>query len=146
MPITGTKKRFWLISGTLIAVVATIGSLWFSLGLGLVPCDLCWYQRILMYPLVVILAVATVEKRSAVFRTVLPLSLLGIFISSYHSVLQITMTSCNFHGTCAVVQWRLPGLGLTIPNLSLIAFLIITITVVASTKPSPVFRSEIDTS
>lgn len=118
--------RVWLASGTLVAIVATAGSLWFSLGLGLVPCDLCWYQRILMYPLIVILGVATVERRPGVYRTVLPLSLLGLLIASYHSVLQATTTTCSFGGVCAVVQWRLPLLGLTIPNLSLTAFVLIT--------------------
>ena len=65
----------WLTAGTLLAAVATAGSLFFSLGLGLVPCELCWYQRILMYPLVVVLGVATVELRPAVWKTALPLSL-----------------------------------------------------------------------
>lgn len=128
--------RFWLAGGTIIAAVATVGSLWFSRGLGLVPCDLCWYQRILMYPLVIVLGVATVEERSAVSRTVLPLSLLGLCLAAYHSVLQATTTSCRFGGSCAVVQWQSPVLKLAIPNLSLIAFLLITIAVTASTGVS----------
>ena len=114
-----------------MAVIATAGSLWFSLGLGLVPCELCWYQRILMYPLVVVLGVAAFEARSAIWRTVVPLSLLGTAVAAYHSVLQLTTTSCTFSDSCAVVQWRLPLFGLSIPNLSLIAFLLITIAVAA---------------
>lgn len=128
--------RVWLASGTIIATIATAGSLWFSLGLGLIPCDLCWYQRILMYPLVVVLGIATVEDRPTVSRTVLPLSILGLLIAGYHSVLQITTTSCSFRGPCAVVQWQLPFLELTIPNLSLIAFTLITAVVVAGVGSS----------
>ncbi|SDG01902.1 disulfide bond formation protein B [Halorientalis regularis] len=121
----------WLTAGTLVAAVATAGSLFFSLGLGLVPCDLCWYQRILMYPLVVVLGVATVELRPAVWKTALPLSLAGLALASYHSVLQVTSSSCAFGGACAAIQWRLPILGLTIPNLSLLGFALVTISVVA---------------
>ena len=124
------NARFWLAGATVVAAVATAGSLWFSLGLGLVPCELCWYQRILMYPLVVVLGVAGFETRSAVWRTVLPLSTLGGLIAAYHSYLQVTTTSCGFDGACAVVQWRLPVLGLTIPNLSFIGFLLITVVIV----------------
>lgn len=118
--------RRLLAGATLIALTATLGSLWFSLGLGLVPCELCWYQRILMYPLVVILGVATFEFRPTVWRTVLPLSVLGGVIAAYHSILQATTTTCTFAGPCAVVQWQSPILELTIPNLSFIAFLLLT--------------------
>jgi disulfide bond formation protein DsbB len=121
----------WLTAGTLFAAVATAGSLFFSLGLGLVPCDLCWYQRILMYPLVVVLGVATVELRPAVWKTALPLSLSGLALASYHSALQVTSSSCAFGGACAAIQWRSPLVGLTIPNLSLLGFALVTITVVA---------------
>ena len=125
------RIRLRLGGATLVASIATAGSLWFSFGLGLVPCELCWYQRILMYPLVVVLGVATIERRSAVWRTALPLSLLGITVSGYHSVLQATTSTCTFTGACAAVQWRLPVLGLTIPNLSLIAFVLVTVLVSA---------------
>jgi len=129
-PSTATD-RFWLASGAVLAAVATAGSLWFSLGLGLVPCTLCWYQRILMYPLVVVLGVAAVENHTTIWRTVVPLSVLGGVIAVYHSILQVTTTSCTFAGPCAVVQWRAPMLGLTIPNLSLIAFVLVTMSVLA---------------
>lgn len=117
----------WLSAATLVASVATAGSLWFSLGLGLAPCDLCWYQRILMYPLVVVLGVATVEGRAAVARTALPLAGLGLALSAYHSYLQATQAQCTLGGPCATVQWQSPALGLTIPNLSLVAFALLAV-------------------
>ncbi|WP_324663081.1 disulfide bond formation protein B [Haloarcula sediminis] len=117
--------RALLGAATLVAFVATAGSLFLSLGLGLVPCRLCWYQRILMYPLVVVLGVAAVERRAAVVWTALPLTTLGAAIAAYHSWLQITQTACGV-GTisCAQVQYRVAGL--TVPNLSLIAFVLVS--------------------
>ena len=113
-----------LAVGTLVALVATAGSLYLSLGLGLVPCELCWYQRILMYPLVVVFGVALVERRLGVYRTVLPLSTLGTVLAAYHSWLQLSAGGrCSFGG-CAAVQLRV--VGLTIPNLSLVAFVLVT--------------------
>jgi disulfide bond formation protein DsbB len=118
-------SRVLLAAATVVAAVATAGSLWFSLGLGLVPCELCWYQRILMYPLVVVLGVAALEDRAGVWRTVLPLALPGLAVAAYHSYLQATTVACGLGG-CATVQWRAPLVGLSIPNLSLVAFLLVT--------------------
>ena len=123
--------RFWLAAGTSIAAIATAGSLWLSIGFGLSPCELCWYQRILMYPLVVVLGVAAFEERASVFRTAFPLTLGGAAIAAYHSWLQYasTSTSCSFSDVSyAAVQYRLAGL--TVPNLSLIAFTMIAIALV----------------
>lgn len=118
--------RLPLALATLVATVATAGSLYLSLGLGLTPCELCWYQRILMYPLVVVLGVAVAERRPDVWRTVLPLSVLGAGTATYHSYLQVTAVSCGFAGECAAILWRAPIVGLTVPNLSLVAFTLVT--------------------
>nr|WP_225333664.1 disulfide bond formation protein B [Halomicrobium urmianum] len=117
-----TERRL-LAFGTVVAAVATAGSLYFSEVMGLLPCELCWYPRILMYPLVVVLGVAALEGRTSAYRTVLPLSVLGAGIAAYHSWLQASgaSSSCSLGG-CASVQYRLAGL--TIPNLALIAFLL----------------------
>ena len=116
--------RLVLGTATLVALVATAGSLFLSLGLGLVPCRLCWYQRILMYPLVVVLGVAAVERRAAVAWTALPLVGLGAAIAAYHSRLQVTQTACGIGAvSCAQVQYRVAGL--TVPNLSLVAFCLV---------------------
>ncbi|SFG34864.1 disulfide bond formation protein DsbB [Halopelagius inordinatus] len=122
------RTRVVLAAATAVAAVATAGSLYFSLGLGLVPCDLCWYQRILMYPLVVVLGVAAVERRRTVFWTVLPLSALGVVVSSYHVYLQVAPGggTCSLGGGCASIQYAMLGGLLTIPRLSLLAFLLIT--------------------
>jgi disulfide bond formation protein DsbB len=82
-----------------------------------------------MYPLVVVLGVATIEGRARVWLSVVPLALLGGAIAAYHSVLQVTTNSCSFSGPCAIVQWQAPVVGLSIPNLSLLGFLFVLIAV-----------------
>jgi len=118
--------RRLLLGCTLVAVVATSGSLYFSEIANYTPCTLCWYQRILMYPLVVVLGVATYEDRRAVWRTALPLSGLGIGVSAYHTALQLTPTAqCSAGIGCGVIEWD--GLWIfTIPRLALLAFVLVS--------------------
>lgn len=115
-----------LAAATGIALIATLGSLYAQYGMGLWPCDLCWYQRIFMYPLVVILGVAAVERRTTVYSIALPLSIFGGGIATYHSLLQRTTLNggaCTGLG-CSTIQYELFGV-LTLPNLALIAFALI---------------------
>ncbi len=119
---SNSRQTLALGAGTAVAVIATAGSLWFSLGLGLWPCRLCWYQRILMYPQVVLFAVAFLRDRADVYWTSLPLSVGGLSIAVYHSWLQASTTSCALGSGCATVQWQLPAVGATIPNLSALGF------------------------
>jgi len=132
------RTRAALGGATVVAAVATAGSLSFSLGLGLVPCDLCWYQRILMYPLVVVLGVATIERRPAVSRTTLPLSVLGVAVAAYHSYLQVAPGggTCSLGGGCTAIQWSALGGVLTIPRLSLLAFVLVSLGTVAAARLS----------
>jgi disulfide bond formation protein DsbB len=119
-----SATRRALLAATFVATVATAGSLYFSIGMGLYPCRLCWFQRILMYPLVVILGVATWENRFEAYRTVLPLAGLGWLVAAYHSYLQVVGTGGICTSVCATVQFQLFGL-FTIPNLALIAFTLV---------------------
>ena len=121
--------RHLLAALTLVAGIATAGSLYFSLGLGLVPCTLCWYQRILMYPLVVVGGVAALETRAGVWRTVLPLSVAGTAVAAYHVYLQVRPAAagtCGIGQSCAAVQYPMLGGLLTIPRLSLVAFVLVS--------------------
>ncbi|NLV13698.1 disulfide bond formation protein B [Haloarcula argentinensis] len=130
-----TRPRLLLAAATAVAAVATAGSLYLSLGLGLTPCRLCWYQRILMYPLVIVLGVAAVERRPGAVRTALPLAVPGAAIAAYHSWLQVSQTTCGIGAiSCAQIQYRV--LGLTVPNLSLVAFVLVTGLVAAAARPS----------
>ena len=115
-----------------VAAVATSGSLYFSLGMGLYPCRLCWYQRILMYPLVIFLAVSLYEDRP-VHKVVLPMGVGGLLIAAYHSMLQLTPSLSCGTLACSHVQFELFGL-LTIPNLAFLAFALITVLVLVSAR------------
>ena len=134
-----SRGRALLVALTGVASVATLGSLYFSLGLGLTPCPLCWYQRVLMYPLVVVLGVAALDRDLAVWRTALPLSTLGAALAAYHVYLQVTPggASCSLGGACAAVLYPMAGGLLTIPRLSLVAFLLVTGGLVVLARDSP---------
>ena len=113
------------------ALVATTGSLFFSEVMKLQPCVLCWYQRILMYPLVIILAVGILTADRRVRLYVLPFSLLGLGIAIYHNLLYFGvidegLTQCTFGVSCTVRYFRFLGF-IDIPQLSLMAFTVITV-------------------
>ncbi len=115
----------------IIGLMATFGSLFFSEIMKLPPCVLCWYQRIVMYPLVVILAIGIYLKDKKLPYYVLPLSTIGLIIAIYHNLLYYNIlpesaTPCLIGVSCTTKYIELFGF-ITIPFLSLIAFLIITI-------------------
>lgn len=113
-----------LAAALLVAAVATAGSLYYSLGLGLYPCRLCWYQRILMYPLVVLLGWALAADVDVAVPA-LALSVPGAALAAYHSWLQVLGAgSCGLFA-CSTVQHRV--VGLTVPNQALVAFLLVTV-------------------
>lgn len=118
----------------LIAVFAMGGSLYFSEVKHYVPCTLCWYQRILMYPLVLILGVAAYRQEKSALWYSLPLSFIGMLMAAYHYLDQ-KIPSFGFAGTCKVgvpcthayINWA--GF-MTIPFLSFLAFTLITLLLV----------------
>jgi disulfide bond formation protein DsbB len=121
----------------LAAWIATCGSLFFSEALGWVPCLLCWYQRILMYPLALILAVGILRKDKGLHKYALVLSVPGACVSLFHFLYQKTdlfsgMVPCTVGVPCSSDYLNWFGGVVTIPFLALIAFLIITFCMVAS--------------
>lgn len=112
-------------------LVATLGSLYFSEVMKLPPCTLCWYQRILMYPLVYIMAVAIVSRDSKLKVYCLPFSILGLSIATYHNLLYYniipeSLAPCTSGISCTTRQLQWLGF-ITIPLLSLVAFTITTL-------------------
>lgn len=111
------------------AIIATLGSLYFSEVMNLPPCVLCWYQRIAMYPLVAILAVGIIRKNRDIAMYVLPLSLIGLAISVYHNLLYWkiipeSITPCMAGVSCTTKFFEWFGF-ITIPFLALTAFVVI---------------------
>ena len=114
----------------LVAWIATCGSLFFSEVLGWAPCIMCWYQRILMYPLSLILAIGILRRDSKLHQYVLPFSLVGACVSLYHYLLIKTTwlpePACSVSVPCNVdyINW----LGfINIPLLAFTAFILISI-------------------
>ena len=112
------------------ALIATTGSLFFSEVLGLTPCVLCWYQRVLMYPLVVVLAVGILLRDRRLRLYVLPLSFLGLGVAAYHNLLYFGIisegaTQCALGVSCSSRHFAFLGF-IDIPLMSLAAFAVIT--------------------
>ncbi|MFV9504772.1 MAG: disulfide bond formation protein B [Oscillochloridaceae bacterium umkhey_bin13] len=118
----------------LTAMIATCGSLFFSEILNWIPCQLCWYQRILMYPLTVILAVGIVRNDRGVYLYGLPLSLSGMGVALYHylQVLKIIPPAACQGGVDCSIDYLTPILTgpwsfVKIPFLALVCFAIISV-------------------
>lgn len=114
-----------------VALVATVGSLFFSEVMLLPPCVLCWYQRIAMYPLVVILGVGIILGDRRVKFYALPVCLGGLVVAVYHNLLYYgilpeSIAPCTQGISCTSVQLEWLGF-ITIPLLSLTAFVLITL-------------------
>ncbi len=115
----------------IVALVATAGSLFFSEVMELPPCVLCWYQRIAMYPLVIIIGVAILTNDGRWKKYSLPLVLIGLAISVYHNLLYYgilpeSVAPCVEGISCTSRQIELFGF-ITIPLMALAAFIIITV-------------------
>lgn len=124
-------RTFGLSFAFVVSLVATGGSLFLSEVMGYVPCDLCWYQRIFMYPLVLILGRAALKDDWGAAGYALPLSIIGGCIAAWHYALQKVpglgdMAPCRSGVPCNVDYLDWFGV-ITIPLLALIAFILITV-------------------
>jgi disulfide bond formation protein DsbB len=118
----------------MVAALSTFGSLFFSEVMELIPCVLCWYQRIFMFPLAVILFVGLHPLDTRVVRYALPLAVIGLLFTVYHCLLFYGLIPeglqpCRQGISCADDSMVLMGF-LPIPLLSLAAFAIIVVLLV----------------
>lgn len=116
------------------ALIATLGSLFFSEIMQLTPCVLCWYQRIMMYPLLLILTIGILLRDQRLRFYVLPLSIIGLVISIYHnllyySIIPESIAPCTAGVSCTTRQIEWFGF-ITIPLLALTAFSVITFSII----------------
>ncbi len=114
-----------------IALGAVIGSMGLSEILNLKPCALCWYQRIFMFPLAFVLGVGVYRKDNNSAYYALPLSIVGLVIAFYHTLLQWgiikeVITTCSIDSSCAEPQINWFGF-ITIPFMSFLAFTALTV-------------------
>jgi Disulfide bond formation protein DsbB len=124
-------RKYSLYLAWLAAVTATLGSLYFSEVRGYIPCELCWYQRILMYPLSVVLGIAAFYDDLRIRKYVLPLSILGMCVSAFHYMEQkipgfASIKPCTQGVPCSTQYINWFGF-VTIPFLALVGFTLITL-------------------
>ena len=127
-----------IFSAWLVASVATLGSLFFSEVMMFPPCVFCWYQRICMYPLVVILSAGLFPVSKSVIKFSAPLALIGWVVAVYHNLLYYKIlpesaAPCVRGISCTPVYIEWLGF-ITIPLLSLLAFSAILILLFLTNK------------
>jgi disulfide bond formation protein DsbB len=117
-----------LAMGWIVAFLATAGSLYFSEVAHFEPCTLCWYQRIAMYPLVVILAIAAARRETAGAVYAAALAGIGAVVAAYHVTLEwfpaLDSGTCDPDNPCTLIWFRVFGF-ISLPTLALAAFLLI---------------------
>ncbi|MCL5784911.1 MAG: disulfide oxidoreductase [Patescibacteria group bacterium] len=120
------------------ALAATLGSLYASEVLKYAPCVLCWYQRVMMYPLVLIITVGILKKDKNLPSYVFPLAIIGGVVAFYQYLLQLgiipeSATPCTFGVPCTTRYIDFFGF-VTFPLLSFLAFVVIIGSMVIYTK------------
>lgn len=123
----------------LVATVATLGSLYYSEVVNLVPCQYCWYQRIAMYPLALILGVAAWKRDHAVSIYVVPIAVIGTLISGYHYFLQrfprFGSGQCSTTTPCNAAYFKLFGfVSIAYQAISAFALILLLMAVVRATS------------
>jgi disulfide bond formation protein DsbB len=120
--------RLWFAAA--VAIVAALGSLYYSEVADFLPCRLCWYQRIAMYPLAAILAIAAVRGDRHVRWYALPLAVVGAGISIYHILVEhypsLESGACDPTNPCSIIWVEKLGY-LTIPTMALSGFVLIAV-------------------
>ena len=121
-----------------VALVCTLGSLYLSEVKHLPPCDMCWYQRICMYPSALILGIAAVRRDIGIRWYIIPLAAVGVALSTYHRLIELfpdsVASSCTNDVPCSTVWVEEFGF-LTIPTMAGIGFLLI-ITLLLLARPA----------
>lgn len=131
-------SQFSLYAAWLVSLVATFGSLYFSEIRGFIPCELCWYQRIVMYPLALILGIATFQNDRSVKKYVLPMAIIGWCISLFHYLQQkvpgfAEIKPCASGVPCSAEYINWFGF-ITIPFLAFVAFTLIALLMLVTRK------------
>jgi disulfide bond formation protein DsbB len=148
-PLDAIRNLLWgyeLWGAFVVAAIATGGSLFYSQVVGYIPCEFCWFQRMLMYPLSILTLLIAARGDNRAARYLLPLPIVGVGTSIYHILIERGVVeephACSivFQGGCGTNWIESHGFGyLTIPELALTAFLLlIGFLVLASTGESEV--------
>src|SRR6202142_3037004 len=143
-PLQVRRDALWgyeLWAAFVVSAIATGGSLFFSQVAGFVPCELCWFQRICMYPLSILTLFAAVHGENRFARYLLPFPVIGACVSIYHLLIENQViaepSACKIGGAGCAVKWINYFGYMTIPTLALTAFvLLIGFLALAAADPS----------
>ncbi len=134
--LRGWIGKYGILFAFLVALFSTLGSLFYSMVIGWEPCSLCWYQRIFMYPLAILLPLAMWRKeQDRIADYAIVLAVPGFLLTLYHHLLQMGVVSFSFCSadvakSCA--QRFIFELGyITMPFMALVAFALIILLVIA---------------
>ena len=130
-------KAIWL--AFIVAFVCTAGSLLYSEAFHYVPCRLCWFQRVAMYPLAIVLLVGGIRREAVVKFYALPLALIGLAVSIYHNVVQFFPSleggSCDPAVPCSARSIEMFGF-MDLPFMAGVGFIVIAVLLAFYTKVS----------
>lgn len=126
-----TRNEILLYLAWITVLLSIVGSLFFSEVMQLPPCVLCWYQRIAMYPLILIIGAGIILRDARMKIYALPLALAGLAIAIYHNLIYYgfipeSITPCSEGVPCNAVQIEWLGF-ITIPLMGLGAFAFIAL-------------------
>jgi disulfide bond formation protein DsbB len=133
-PLAAVRRLLWgyeLWGAFVVASVATGGSLFYSQVGGAIPCEFCWFQRVLMYPLSILTLLIAARGDNRAARYLIPLPVVGAGTSIYHMLIERGVIeepkACTLHGPGCAANWiTREGFGyLTIPSLALTGFLLL---------------------
>ncbi|MCB1181297.1 MAG: disulfide bond formation protein B [Chlamydiia bacterium] len=129
-------RRYGLYFAWLFSLIGVIWSLYFSDIRHIEPCFLCWFQRIALFPLAIILGIATYRGDLGIGRYLLPQVIIGLMIAGYQIALQeipgwYPIEMCGSGPSCSERSYI--GLGpITIPMLSALAFALIALLLIGA--------------
>ncbi len=136
-------SALWL--AWMVAAVATAGSLIYSEVIHFVPCRLCWFQRIAMYPLAIVLLVGAIRREAVARFYALPLALGGLAISVWHYVIQVYPSleggSCDPLNPCSARYVEVFGF-ISIPFMAGAGFIVIAVLLALYARPLQESRNE----
>jgi disulfide bond formation protein DsbB len=119
----------FIFAAWLIALASTLGALFIGEVMGRAPCNLCWFQRAFMFPLVLILGIGCYRSDATAWIYGLPTAIVGGLIAAFHSLLYFGVISkgiqpCGVDLSCSGSDMLLIG-WVPIPALSLVSFVAI---------------------
>ena len=139
-PLRDDVGRVALPLAWLVALVTTLGSLYYSKVQSFVPCELCWYQRICAYPFAVILGIAAWRRDAGIRVYAIPVFAVGMAIAAYHTWIQAYPPSngtsfCTIEAPCTTrYVWEFGFVSL--PFMALSAFVVMTVLLLVA-RPVP---------